>query len=620
MFFRRPETRNTSTEPCMVDRNRRKTHSCRNITKKSTELHCNKRLGKCRFCFFIDNVRYIFNMTTSAFFCIDECCKTCGHPCLIRKQKAPPPPPTAPPSVFLGTAGSNCNWHSFYILCAACVSSTIPAMILYSLFEWIDVRSCLVFLSVFFLISDIIKNKKTPNFPPGPWPLPFLGNMFTGVDFKTMDKLAEKYGEVFSLRWGSEKTVFVSGYKMVKEALVTQLDSFPDRPVIPLFHVNFKGQGIISSNGYLWKMQRKFIHTHLTHFAEGKKTLELSIQQESHYLCEAIKEENGKPFDPQFLLNNAVGNVICSTVFGHRFEYNDERFLNVLRLDAEAVVLSGSARAQLFNAFPSLFKYLPGPHQTIHSNYAKIVAFLREEIDKHRESWDPSNPQDYVDSFLGEIEKNNGDTAAGFHIENLVICTLDIIEAGMESTATTLRWALFFMMMYPDIQEKVQAEIDSVIGQSRQPNLADRPSMPYTDAVIHETQRLGNIVPLGFPKVASKDTTLAGYFIPKGTVVTTILSSVLKDKNEWETPEIFNPGHFLDAQGKFRRRDAFLPFSAGKRMCVGEQLARMELFLMFTSLLQRFSFSPAPGQKMSLEGVNGFTYSPHPYNMCAQSR
>uniref|UniRef100_A0AAY4DFM2 Cytochrome P450 monooxygenase n=1 Tax=Denticeps clupeoides TaxID=299321 RepID=A0AAY4DFM2_9TELE len=443
---------------------------------------------------------------------------------------------------------------------------------------------------------------------------------WTFSDCLYISQLAEKYGEVFSLRWGSEKTVFISGYKMVKEALVTQQDSFIDRPEIPLFHVTYKGLGVALSNGYLWKMQRKFFNSHLKNFGEGKKTLELSIQQEAHYLCEAFREENGGPFNPHFLLNNAVGNVMCSTVFGHRFEYNDEKFLNVLRWDSEAVTLAGSARAQLFNAFPALFEYLPGPHQTIHSNYAKIVAFLREEVVKHRNSWDPSDPRDYIDSYLGEIEKNKGDAAAGFHIDNLVICTLDMIEAGTESAATTLRWALFFMMMYPDIQEKVQAEIDSVIGQSRQPNHADRPSMPYTDAVIHETQRLGNIVPLGFPKVASKDTTLAGYFIPKGTMVTTNLSTVLKDKNEWETPEIFNPGHFLDAHGKFRRREAFLPFSAGKRMCVGEQLARMELFLYFTSLLQNFTFSPAPGQRMSLEGVMGFTYSPHPYRLCAQPR
>lgn len=138
--------------------------------------------------------------------------------------------------------------------------------------------------------------------------------------------------------------------------------------------------------------------------------------------------------------------------------------------------------------------------------------------------------------------------------------------------------------------EKVQEEIDRVIGQFRQPAMADRANMPYTDAVIHEIQRFANAVPAGFPKMAAKDTTLGEYFIPKvndlpipllmgfsvhsylgvsktvffqGSAITTMLSSVLFDKNEWETPDVFNPNHFLDSEGRFRKRDAFLPFSAG---------------------------------------------------------
>lgn len=138
--------------------------------------------------------------------------------------------------------------------------------------------------------------------------------------------------------------------------------------------------------------------------------------------------------------------------------------------------------------------------------------------------------------------------------------------------------------------EKVQEEIDRVIGQFRQPAMADRANMPYTEAVIHEIQRFANAVPAGFPKMAAKDTTLGEYFIPKvndltipllmgfgvhsylgvsktvffqGSAITTMLSSVLFDKNEWETPDVFNPNHFLDSEGRFRKRDAFLPFSAG---------------------------------------------------------
>ncbi|XP_065807369.1 cytochrome P450 2J2 isoform X2 [Labrus bergylta] len=493
-------------------------------------------------------------------------------------------------------------------------------MIFQTLFECMDFTGWLLFSFFLLLVVDVVKNWRPHSFPPGPWAVPFLGNIFTGVDYKTMEKLSAEYGPVLSLRRGSERMVFISGYNMVKEALVNQLNSFVDRPIVPLFHVVFKGIGIALSNGYLWKKQRKFANTHLRYFGEGQKSLENYIQVENNFLCEAFKEEQGKPFNPHFTLTNAVSNIISSVIFGHRFEYSNRSFRKVLELDNNAVLLAGSPRTQLYDVFPGLMKHLPGPHQTVHANYREIMNFLKEEVEKHKEEWNPDDPRDFIDVYLAEMEKKKEDPQAGFNMETLLVCILDLIEAGTETAATTLRWALVYMMNYPEIQEKVQSEIDQVIGQSRQPTLADRPSMPFTDAVIHETQRFGNILPLGFPKMASKDTTLGGYFIPKGTAISTILASVLFDKSKWATPDVFNPEHFLDSHGQFRRREAFLPFSTGKRVCLGEPLAKMELFLFFTSLLQHFTFSPLPGEMPSLEGVEGFTNSPAKFRMLAVPR
>ncbi|KAG1964370.1 cytochrome P450 2J5 [Pimephales promelas] len=452
-----------------------------------------------------------------------------------------------------------------------------------------------------------------------PWPLPFLGTVFTKMDFKNMHKLADVYGKVFSLRVGSDKMIIVSGYKMVKEALITQFDSFVDRPNVPLFHKIFKGLGLTMSNGYPWRTHRKFAGIQLRTFGEGKKVLELNIQQECVYLCDAFKAEKG-PFNPMATLNSAVSNTVACLTFGQRFDYHDESYQRILRLDNECVQIAGTFRAQLYNVCPWLLEYLPGPHQTMFSNYKKITDFLRGEIIKHKEAWDPSNPRDFIDNYLVEMERKKSDPEAGFNIEALVISCLDMIEAGTETSATTLRWGLLFMIKFPEIQEKVQADIDREIGQSRQPCLADRVNMPYTDAVIHEIQRFGDVVPLGFPKQVAKDTTIGGYFVPKGTSMTTNMSSVLHDPNEWETPDTFNPGHFLDENGQFRKRDAFLPFSAGKRACLGEHLARNVLFLFFTSLLQQFTISKCPGEEPSLEGKIWFTYAPAPFRICVSSR
>ncbi|XP_066548414.1 cytochrome P450 2J2 isoform X2 [Amia ocellicauda] len=491
-----------------------------------------------------------------------------------------------------------------------------------ALWDWLDARSVLLFLFIFIILLDLFRNKAPKNFPPGPRGLPLVGNMLA-FDMNSphlyVKKLADQYGDIFSLRVG-QRAVFLNGYKLVKEALVHDGDSFADRPEIPLFVDIFKNKGLVGSNGYHWKQQRRFALTTLRNFGLGKKNLESSILLECRCLAEAIESEQGRPFDPQFTINNAVSNIICSVVFGDRFEYSDSRFQDLLRLIDEAIFLDGSFWAHMYNMFPWVMRRIPGPHSNIFSHWEAVMSFVKSQIKQHKQDWDPSAPRDYIDCYLTEMKKCQENVDGGFDEETLVFCTLDLFAAGTETTSTTLRWGLLYMIKYPEIQKKVQAEIDRVVGQGRPPSMADRAKMPYTDAVIHEVQRFGNIVPLNIPRRTTRDITLRGYFIPKGTLVTPNLTSVLFDKNEWETPDTFNPGHFLDADGKFMRRDAFMPFSAGKRVCLGESLARMELFLFFTSFLQRFTFTAPPGEEPSLEFRMGTTLCPKPFRLCAVPR
>lgn len=199
--------------------------------------------------------------------------------------------------------------------------------------------------------------------------------------------------------------------------------------------------------------------------------------------------------------------------------------------------------------------------------------------------------------------------------------TSDLFIAGMVSTSITLTWALLLMILHPDVQRRVQQEIDEVIGREQLPEMGDQTRMPFTVAVIHEVQRFGDIVPLGVPHMTSRDTEVQGFLIPKGTTLITNLSSVLKDEKVWKKPFRFYPEHFLDAQGHFVKQEAFMPFSAGRRVCLGEPLARMELFLFFTCLLQRFSFSVPAGQPQpSDHGVFTFLKVPAPFQLCVEPR
>ncbi|NXY14704.1 CP2J2 protein, partial [Atrichornis clamosus] len=488
------------------------------------------------------------------------------------------------------------------------------------LWDSISLQTFLIFLVVFLLIADYMKNRSPKNFPPSPFRLPFVGHLYV-MDFKdpmvTVKRLTENYGDIIGTQMGSMRFVIVNGLRLVKEVLVNQGENFMERPDIPIDKEIFSKMGLISSSGHLWKAQRRFTLTTLRNFGLGKRGLEERIQEECRCLVDVFRDEQGNPFNPQFKITNAVSNVICSLIFGNRFEYHDEDFQRLLKLIYDTIVLHGAITSQLYNSFPSIMKYLPGAHQTIIKNWKFLKSYMQEQIKKHKEDWNPSESRDYIDSYLLEISKDDG--SGTFREDHLVACTLDLMVAGTETTSSTLRWALLFMVMYPEIQARVQAEIDAVIGQARPPTLEDRNNMHYTNAVIHEVQRKGNVIPFNVPRMAAKDTYVDGYYIPKGTVVMTNLSSVMFDKNEWETPDTFNPEHFLK-EGKFWKREYFLAFSIGKRACLGELLARSELFLFFTSLLQKFTFQAPPGTKFSLQPLMGLTMAPKPYKIHAVPR
>ncbi|KAM4694846.1 cytochrome P450 2K4-like [Discoglossus pictus] len=458
------------------------------------------------------------------------------------------------------------------------------------------------------------------NFPPGPKPLPIIGNlhmMDVKTPYKTFLELSKKYGSVFSVQMGSQKMVILCGYEAVKEALVNHADEFTDRPTIPIFKDIFRGYGIVFSSEENWKVMRRFTLSTLKDFGMGKRTLEDKIKEESESLVQIIKSFKGKPFENTMIMNAAVANIIVSILFGHRFDYGDPTFLKLMKIVNENVRLLGSPMVTLYNCFPSLLKWLPGNHKTIHRNVAELQKFVRETFAKQKDQLDANDQRSLIDAFLVKQQEEKPSSEQYFHNENLTMLVSNLFGAGLETTSTTLRWALLLMMKYPEIQKNVQNEIEKVIGSS-QPQTEHRKNMPYTDAVIHEVQRFANIVPLNVPHGTSQDVTFRGYFLPKGTYVVPLLTSVLKDKAYFEKPDEFYPQHFLDADGRFRKNDAFMPFSAGRRICAGENVAKMELFLFFTKLLQMFTFKQPPGApEIDLTPVVGITNSPLSHEICA---
>ncbi|XP_021072519.1 cytochrome P450 2D26 [Mus pahari] len=493
-----------------------------------------------------------------------------------------------------------------------------------------DLWTVVIFTAIFLLLVDLVHRRQhwTAHYPPGPVPFPGLGNLLQ-VDFENIPyslyKLRNRYGDVFSLQMAWKPMVVINGLKAVRELLVTYGEDTADRPLMPIYnHLGYghKSKGVIlAPYGPEWREQRRFSVSTLRDFGLGKKSLEQWVTEEAGHLCDAFTKEAKHPFDPSPLLSKAVSNVIASLVYARRFEYEDPFFNRMLKTLKESFGEDTGFVAEVLNAIPMLL-HIPGLPDKAFPKLNSFIALIDKMLIEHNTTWDPAQPpRDLTDAFLAEIEKVKGNPESSFNDKNLRIVVIDLFMAGMVTTSTTLSWALLLMILHPDVQRRVHQEIDEVLGQVRCPEMADQARMPYTNAVIHEVQRFADIVPTNVLHMTSRDIKFQGFLIPKGTTLIPNLSSVLKDETVWEKPLRFHPEHFLDAQGHFVKHEAFMPFSAGRRACLGEPLARMELFLIFTCLLQRFSFSVPDGQpRPSDYGTYSLPVTPEPYQLCTVAR
>ncbi|XP_030841899.1 LOW QUALITY PROTEIN: cytochrome P450 2J2-like, partial [Strongylocentrotus purpuratus] len=423
--------------------------------------------------------------------------------------------------------------------------------------------------------------RRPKNLPPGPWSLPIIGYRFdSGLIHEAFVDLARKYGPVSSVRRGPFLFVVLNDRASMKQALVKSGEFFSDRFVPG--HIRWgipdaeKNAAIVWSNGKPWDDQRKFfaLSALVRRALSLRSTLRLVI-----WLTE-IKALHGEPMDPSALLNKATANIIVQLVFGRRYEYDDPEFIGALQ-----------AMVDIFRTSSCLIS------TTIKKLSRKIISGTSLTRIAHDISKDYS-----MDTFWRIV--------------------LDFFAAGTETTAVVTSWAILYLAVYPDVQKKVQNELDAVVGRGRQPNTSDRPNLPYCDATLMEVMRIRPVLPVALPHMTSADVSIGPYTIPKGTIVIPNLWAVHHDPKEWCNPHLFNPDRFLSADGQtVVKNEAWMPFSIGRRDCLGVQLAKMESFLLFTNLFQQFEFKLPPDQPThSMRGHPGLSMPPESYKICAIER
>ncbi|XP_067664351.1 cytochrome P450 2C3-like [Haliotis asinina] len=471
----------------------------------------------------------------------------------------------------------------------------------------------LVFIIVLLILW--LSTRRPPGLPPGPPRLPLVGNMFQMDKYirVAFSNLRRQYGDIFSIYLFHQPFIVLNGYNVIKEALVKNADLFSCRPYTFLTEDYCKGKGIMNTGGVTWRDIRKFTVTSLRELGMANIKAEERIQQELTLLLKALEDQGSKEFDCKDLIYTATSNIICGLCFGKRqYEYNDPRYTKLS--NAIDDIFFVPTELTMVNLFPAL-RLLPGD-LFYYKRLAKAIAVMKKEIARLTEerinAYDGENVEDFTTAFLKEVRCRKKDDKA-FDESHLDMALTDVYMAGTTDAGNNLVWSVLYLLHYPEVQEKCFQLIKQHIGLDRRPTMMDKPNLPYVEAVYSEILRCVDMVPTGLHYTVDHDVQFMGYTFPKGVPVIPMINSVLYDQAAWGDPQNFRPERFLNDEGKFQKREEFMPFSIGRRSCLGQSLFRVEQFLILTTLIQRFKFVPPSGKLRSLYGIVGIVDTARPF-------
>ncbi|XP_056423499.1 cytochrome P450 1B1 [Hyla sarda] len=483
--------------------------------------------------------------------------------------------------------------------------------------------------------------------PPGPFPWPIIGNALQlgSSPHLAFVQLAKKYGEVFQIKLGSQKVVVLNGDKVIRHALLQKGADFAGRPDFASFKVVSGGRSLaFGLYNERWKAHRKIAQSTVRAFStlnvDTKRRLGQHVLNETHDLIRLFSAlgEEGKYFTPGRHLGVAVANVMCAVCFGKRYSHQDLEFQALVSNNDKFSRTVGAG--SLVDVMPWLQRF-PNPVRTVFSDFQQVNGefynFVYRNFTRHLKTAVWGVNRDLLDAFihiLGEVngksivtsqdpiekkkEVKNGYT--GLHLletEHIPATVCDIFGASQDTLSTALLWLVFYLIRYPEIQKKMQQEVDKVIGRDRLPCVDDQSSLPYIMAFLHELMRFSSFVPVTIPHATTQDTNLMGYNIPKNTVVFVNQWSVNHDSLKWSNPEEFDPSRFLDDLG-FLNKDMVskvMIFSVGKRRCIGEELSKMQLFLFASIFAHQCTFTANPGESLNLQCEYGLSIKPKPFSL-----
>jgi steroid 17alpha-monooxygenase/17alpha-hydroxyprogesterone aldolase len=425
---------------------------------------------------------------------------------------------------------------------------------------------------------------------------------------------------------GCNRAVVINNYRFAKEAMLKKGTDFAGRPphfLGSLFSRNGKGVGFQTYTSTL-KLQRKAI-TKAIKELEKESKLENIVCTEIRELISNIENTGNVSDGLRADLTFAISNIISCVIFGERFMEGDSEFMNLM--DALTVFAEGLAATSFIDTFPFL-RHIPF---LIIEKVKKACTARDKILDKryndHKKLFENNCKQpskDMTETLLQAAEDRKSLGCPEMSQDHIVMTMNDAIIAGSETPSSSLIWIIYYLIKYPDVQERLQRELDDVIGSNRPPKWAERQELPYLQAFLAEALRSSSVMPLGIPHQAMCDSTIGPYQVPKGTTVLLNIYAIHQDPEVWENPMDFNPDRFLDDHGCFsaERATGLVSFGLGHRSCPGEVLAKMEFFIFTSHLLQKFKFKRDEGHVLpeTSDCSFGIVMRPAPFRVCVSAR
>nr|ATG29912.1 CYP77F31 [Taxus chinensis] len=464
-------------------------------------------------------------------------------------------------------------------------------------------------LALFFL-----RKKKNSNLPPGPAGWPIVGNLLqirlTGQTFfGYVEKQHKKYGGIFTIKVGSRPLIIVANRELAHEALIQKGAVFASRPPVEGMRKLFSSnQMSINSAAYgpTWRTLRRNLVSEtlspaaMKSFREGREWgVEMLMQ-----CLKTEAEQNEGVVKVVEHLRYAAFCILLYMCFGLRLDQKTVRDVETVMRE---LLLSG-AGLSLDDTFPVLKVFYRKRRARMEGIRRRLEETLVALINRRRAALAEGRGEEcraYVDSLFSLRVEGGRCLSDG---EMVTLCS-EFINAGTDTTSTTMQWVMANLVKHQNIQSKVYEEIVGVAGKERAVEEEEVSGMKYLEAVVKEALRRHSPGKFVLTHAVTEACDLGGYHFPAGTIVNFLIWEMGNDPSVWENPSEFVPERYMsrDVDMTGSKEIRMMPFGVGRRICPGLGLAMLHVELIVARLVQKFMWESKPGETVDFAEKQEFT-------------